>query len=178
MLPARDTPLLAGCAARLKRTVTACICPITPQPLVALLVCVMVLQLFAGRTAVHVLVAKIGKVLLAEATPCLNARGHRFGKRHRDVGLVALEDFIAAVVAAISNGFELIDAKDLFRLASDFCQLRSIRAIVRYLMCDDEVMFRVDCDLRIVNSRAFVATKSSSSMAYLRNLRIRDNDVA
>jgi hypothetical protein len=56
--------------------------------------------------------------LFAEATSCLNARGHRFGKRHRNVGLVAGQDFLAAVVAAISNGFELIDAEDLFRLST------------------------------------------------------------
>jgi len=63
MLPARDSPLLAARAARLERTVTACICPIAPQLLVALLVRVMVLQLFAGRTAVYVLFAEIDKVL-------------------------------------------------------------------------------------------------------------------
>jgi len=118
------------------------------------LVRVMVLQLFAGRTAIHILVAEIDKVLLAEATPCLNARGHRFGKRNRDVGLVTFEDFFAAVVAAIGNGFEFVDAKDLFRLASDFCQLRSIRAIIRYLMRDDQVMFRIDCDLHIIADHA------------------------
>src|SRR6185437_8887253 len=62
MLPARDSPLRAGRAARLEHTVTACICPIASQALVALLVCVMVLQLFAGRTAIHILVAAIDKV--------------------------------------------------------------------------------------------------------------------
>src|SRR4029077_17143438 len=74
MLPARDPPLLAGCAARLEHTVAACSCPIAPQFLAVLLVRVVVLQLFAGRTAIHILVAEINKVLLAEATPCLDAR--------------------------------------------------------------------------------------------------------
>jgi fatty-acid desaturase len=119
MLPARDPPLLASRAARLERTVTARIGPIAPQQLPVLLVGVVVCQLFASRTAIHILVAKIDKVLLAEATPCLNARGHRFGKRNRNVGFVTFENFFTAVVAAIGNGFELVDAKDLLRLASD-----------------------------------------------------------
>src|SRR5262245_62476164 len=49
MLPARDPPLLASRAARLKRTVAARIGPIPPQLLPVLLVRVVVLQLFAGR---------------------------------------------------------------------------------------------------------------------------------
>src|SRR5271169_1278712 len=47
MLPARDTPLLAGRAARLERTVTTGIGPIAPQLLAVFLVGVVVLQLFS-----------------------------------------------------------------------------------------------------------------------------------
>jgi hypothetical protein len=86
MLPAGDASLHAARAAKLERTVAACICPIAPQLLPILLVRVMVLQLFAGRTAIYILVAEIDKVLLAEATLGLNARGYRFGKRYRDAG--------------------------------------------------------------------------------------------
>jgi hypothetical protein len=43
---------------------------------------------------------------------------------------VTREDFLAAVVAPIGNGFEFVDAEDFFRPASDICELRSIRAIV------------------------------------------------
>jgi hypothetical protein len=95
-----------------------------------LLVRVVVLQLFAGRTAIHILIAEINKVLLAEATPCLNARGHRFGKRHDDASLATCQDFLA-IVASIGNGFEFVDAEDFLRPTSDIGQLRSIRAIVR-----------------------------------------------
>ena len=62
--------------------------PIAPQLLPVLLVRVIVLQLFASWTAIHILIAEIDKVLLAEATLCLNARGHRFGKCHGNAGLV------------------------------------------------------------------------------------------
>src|SRR5262245_66498310 len=88
MLPARDPPLLASRAARLKRTVAARIGPIPPQLLPVLLVGVVVLQLFAGRAAIHIFLAEIDEVLLAEATPCFYARGHRFGERHGNAGLI------------------------------------------------------------------------------------------
>src|SRR3984893_2155006 len=126
MLPARNPPLLAGCAARLEHAVAACICPIAPQFLAVLLVRVVVLQLFAGRTAIHILIAEINKVLLAEATPCLNARGHRFGKRHDSAGLATGQDFLAAIVASIGDGFEFLDAEDFLRPTSDVGELRSI----------------------------------------------------
>jgi hypothetical protein len=75
MLPARDPPLLAGRAARLECTVAARIGPIAPQLLPVFLVRAVILQLFACRTAIHIFVAEIDEVLLAETTPCLNARG-------------------------------------------------------------------------------------------------------
>jgi hypothetical protein len=75
MLPTGDPSLRAGRAATLECTVAACICPIAPQLLSILLVRVIVLQLFAGRTAIHILVAEIDKILLAEATLGFNARG-------------------------------------------------------------------------------------------------------
>ena len=69
MLPALDPPLLAGRAAKLERTAAACIGPIAPKPLLALLVRAMVLQRFAGRTAIHVLVAEVDEVLVAGSDP-------------------------------------------------------------------------------------------------------------
>src|SRR6266851_1291660 len=59
MLPARDAPLHAGGAALLERTVATRICPIASQLLSVLLVRIVVLQLFASRTAIRVLVAEI-----------------------------------------------------------------------------------------------------------------------
>src|SRR5262249_43475094 len=97
MLPARDAPLHAGGAALLERTVATRICPIASQLLPVLLVRIVVLQLFA-----------------------------RFGKRNRDSYVIAGEDFLAAVVTAIGNGFEFIDAEDFLRLGCNVCELRSI----------------------------------------------------
>ena len=73
MLPARNPPLLASRAASFECTVAARIGPIAPQLLAVLLVGVVVDQLFASRTAIRILVAEIDKVLLAEATPCLES---------------------------------------------------------------------------------------------------------
>src|SRR5215472_13631315 len=126
MLPARDAPLHAGGAALLERTVATRICPIATQLLPVLLVRIVVLQLFASRTAIRILVAKIDKVLLAEATLCLDSCCHRFGKRNRDSAVIAGEDFLAAVVTAIGNCFEFIDAEDFLRLGGNVCELRSI----------------------------------------------------
>ena len=84
----------------------------------------MVLQLFAGRTTIRILVSKIDKVLLTKAPPCLNARGHRFGKRHGDAGFVTRKDFLA-LITPIGNRFEFVDAEDFLRLASDIGELRS-----------------------------------------------------
>src|SRR5262245_31958591 len=53
MLPARDAPLHAGGAALLERTVATRICPIASQLLPVLLVRIVVLQLFASRTAIR-----------------------------------------------------------------------------------------------------------------------------
>jgi hypothetical protein len=86
----------------------------------------VVSELFSGRTAIHILVAEINKVLLAEAALGLNARCDRFGKRYCNVGFVTGEDFLAAVVASIGNGFEFVDAENCLRLASDVGELRPI----------------------------------------------------
>ena len=123
MLPAGDASLHASRAATLERTVAAGIGPIAPQLLAILFVRVVVLQLFASRTAIHILVAEVDKVLLAEATLGLNARGYRLGKRHRDAGFVTREDFVAAVVATIGNGLEFVNAEDFLGLARDVCEL-------------------------------------------------------
>src|SRR5262249_16128877 len=111
---------------------------------------VVVGKLLAGRTNINVLLSHIAEVLFAKATFRLNAGGHRLRERYYDAGLVAGEYFRTAVVAAIGNGFELVDAKDFLRLASDVGELCSVLAVVRPLMRDDQVMFRIDCDLHII----------------------------
>src|SRR6201987_1877720 len=73
MLPARDAPLHAGGAALLDRTVATRICPIASQLLPVLLLGIVLLNLLASRTAIRILIAEITKVLLAEATLCLDS---------------------------------------------------------------------------------------------------------
>jgi hypothetical protein len=106
----------------------------------------VVSELFSGGTAVHILIAEINKVLLAEATLGLNARCDRFGKRNGNASFVTREDFLTAVVAPIGNCLQVVGAEDRLRLASDVGELRSICAVVRYLMRDDQMMFRIDRD--------------------------------
>ena len=112
VLPACDAPLRAGRAAMLDRAVTARIRPVAPQLLPFLLVRVVVLELLAGRTAIDILFAEVDEVLFAETALRLNARCHRFWKRHGDIGL----DFLTAEVVAVRNGFELVDPKNSLRL--------------------------------------------------------------
>ena len=54
------------------------------------------------------------------------------------------EDFLTAVVAPIGNGFEFVDAENFLRPASDVRELRPIRAVVCYLMRDDQMMFGIE----------------------------------
>jgi hypothetical protein len=60
------------------------------------------------------------------------------------------EDFRAAIVAAIGNSLEFIDAEHLLRLRGNVGKLCPIRASVRHLMGDDQVMVGIDCDLHII----------------------------
>ena len=71
----------------------------------------MVSELFSGRTAIHILIAEINKVLLAEATLGLNARCDRLGKRNRDAGLIARQNLGAVEIVAIRNGIEMVCLK-------------------------------------------------------------------
>ena len=109
----------------------------------------MVGQLFASRTAIRILVAEIDKVLFAKATPCLNTdvigleASPQFQPCRRQGG----KDFLATIVAAISNGFEFFDAEDTLCTRGDVGELCPVRADVRHLMRDDQVMLGVDRDL-------------------------------
>ena len=79
------------------------------------------------------------------------------GKRHRNPCLVAGKDFLAAVIAPISNGFEFVDAKDLLRLRGNVRKLCPIRAAVRHLMGNDQVMFGFHRNLHVVADHAGAA---------------------
>src|SRR6516164_6617172 len=158
MLPARDSSFLASAAALFDSAAQTSVGPVTEQNQPILLVCVVVDELLSGRTNVNVLLSHIAEVLLAEAPLCLNAGGYRFGKRHGDAGLVASEDLPATEVAAIGNRFEFLDAERRLRLASDVCELCSIRTIIRYCMRDNQVMFRIDRNLHVVADHARAAS--------------------
>ena len=98
-----------------ERTVAARVCPIAPQLLSVLLVRVVVLQLFASRAAIHILIAEIDEVLLPKR-PFASIPDVIGFEASRRFLLCRSHDFLAAEVAAISNGFEFVDAEDFLRL--------------------------------------------------------------
>jgi hypothetical protein len=83
----------------------------------------VIAELLSGRTNINVLLAHIAEVLLAEAAPCLKPRSPRLWQRHLNPGLMTGEDFLAAVIAAIGNSFELIDAENLLGSGGDVRKL-------------------------------------------------------
>src|SRR3974390_1775441 len=106
MLPAPDASLVASRTTMLKRTVIACIRPIVPHSQPVLLIRVVVLQLFASRTAIDIFVFEIDEVLFAEPTLRLDPRCDRLWQRHGDAKVVARLDFLTIVVPAIRYGLK------------------------------------------------------------------------
>ena len=85
--------------------------PIAAQLLALFLGGVAIFELLSGRTAIEILIAEIDEVLLAETAFPFNAGRHWFRKRHGDARLIAGQDLLATEVAAIGNGFELVDVE-------------------------------------------------------------------
>ena len=131
--------------------------PVAPQLLPVLLVRIIVPELLSGRTAIDILIAEIDEVLLAEAALCLNAGCHRFWKRNGDAGVVAGHDLLAVEVAAIGNGFELIDRQ--------LCPVLATSQFVRY----DQVMLVFHRHLHVVTNH----TRATPARCHQRDLLIR-----
>jgi hypothetical protein len=101
----------------------------------------------SSRTDVNVLLRHVAKVLLAEA---LWVRGHRLWQRDHDACFVALQDFFAAEVAAVSDNIEIGSFKCCLRLLGYMCKLRPVAPDVGHLMRDDQMVFGVDGNLDVV----------------------------
>jgi hypothetical protein len=71
-----------------------------------------------------------------------------------DAGFSAVQDFRAVEVSAIGNGCEFLRPQNSFCLLGHVRQLRAIRAAVRHLMGDNQVMLGVHRDLHIVANNA------------------------
>src|SRR6516165_10504650 len=84
-------------------------------------------QPFTSRTAVDVLGRNIDEVLLAKTTCGFCARGQRFRQCHRDASFLTGKNFLAIVVAAISNNVECVDThlgtglRPCWRVGGDRC---------------------------------------------------------
>src|SRR6516164_6910154 len=127
VLPSRDPTLGSGGATRLDGAVRTCRRPIAAQRLAVLLARVPVGQLLARRATVDILWRQIDEILLAEPAVRLRARCHRLRQRHRDVGLLAGQNLRTVVVAAVSDGIEIISAKNVLRLrchSGELCRPR------------------------------------------------------
>ena len=95
--------------------------------------------------------------MLAELSLRLHARCHRFGQRHLNPGISAGLDLLPAVVAAIGNCLQFVDAKHLLGPRGYVGKLRPIRAAIRHFVCDDEMVLGVDGDLHVVADDAGAA---------------------
>src|SRR3954451_7911562 len=134
VFPSRDPSLGPRRALGFDRTILAGVGPVAPQHLVGFFVCIAIRQPLAGRTTIGVVLRRIDKVLLAEASVRLGARSHRLGQGYRDAGLVAGEDLRAAEVAAVGTDLEGLGLQYSLCLLGHIGELGPIRAAVRHLM--------------------------------------------
>ena len=65
---------------------------------------------------------------------------------------MTLKDLRAAEVAAIGNGVEIVGLQNSLRLLGNIGKLCPIRAAIRHLVGDDQMMLGIDCDLDIVST--------------------------
>lgn len=137
-------------ALRFDRALGTCVRPVAPQNLAALLIRVAIGQPLAGRTPIDILLGDVDEVLLAKAAIRFGTRRQRLRQRHRDASLVTREDLQAVEVAAIGDGFELIRLQNRLRLLGDIRKLCPIRAGIRHLVRDDQMMLALDRNLHIV----------------------------
>src|SRR6516164_3089713 len=103
----------------------------------------MVGQLLPRRTAIRILCPQIDEVLLAEAAIRLRARGHRLRQCYCNVGLFAGQYLRAVEVTAVGNRIEMLSTEDLLGLRSHVGKLCPIRAGIRDLVRDDQVILGV-----------------------------------
>src|SRR4029453_15109582 len=108
MFPSRDPSLLCGGAAVLDGAASTGVGPVTAQDQSVLLVSVVVGELLSGRTNVSVLLSHVTEILFAEAPFRLCVRGHWLWQRDRDACFLARQDLLAAEVAAVGDGIEVI----------------------------------------------------------------------
>jgi hypothetical protein len=127
VLPSGSPPLPSSGALRFERAARARRRPVAPQLFSILLVRVSVLEAPTGRATIDVLIGQIDEVLLPEAALRLGAPGSSAWQRHRDAGLVTLQDLRAVEVAAIGNSFEGVGSHNDFRGFADACQLGAVR---------------------------------------------------
>src|SRR6185295_19495386 len=145
-----NPPLWPCRALGLERTILTGVGPVAPYPLAIFLASEAIWQLLSSRTAIGVLLRQIDKVLLAEAPIRFGARRLRLGQSYCDAGLVAGEDLRAAEVAAIGNGLERLGLQYSLCLPGHIGELRPLRAAVRQLMGNDQVMVGIHGDLHVV----------------------------
>ncbi|HRD79085.1 MAG TPA: hypothetical protein PK264_24660, partial [Hyphomicrobiaceae bacterium] len=103
------------------------------------------------------MLGQVGEVVLDELALSLHARGIRLRQRHGGVRVIVRLDLLAAVVAAIGDGFELVDAENLLGLAAHVGKLCPIRAAIRHLVRNDEMVLSVDRNLHVVADDARAA---------------------
>src|SRR6516164_283808 len=103
----------------------------------------MIGQLLPRWTAIGILCRQIDEVLLAEAAICLRARGHRLRQRHCNVSLLTGQNLRTVEVATIGNRIEMLSTESLLGLRSHVGKLCPIRADIRDLVRDNQMVLGV-----------------------------------
>src|SRR5450432_644758 len=103
MFPARDAPVAARRALRFERALGASRGPVLVQGHPVLDGSKALDGPLAGRAAVLIVGGDVNKVAFVEATVGLAVGGQRLGHQRYHAGLVALQNLLAAKVAAIGE---------------------------------------------------------------------------
>jgi hypothetical protein len=80
-----------------------------------------------------------------------------FWQRHRNISLLACQNLWAIEVATIGDDIEVVSIKNVFRLQRHRGKLRAIRAGIRHLVRDDQMMLCIHRYLNVVADNARTA---------------------
>ena len=153
MLPAADPPVARGGALVSHRALWAGGWPILVQRHAVLIAGESMCGQLAGRTTICIKRRLVDEVPLIEAALGLAIRGQWLEYQRDDAGLLAGEDLLGIVVAAISQRCQVVGAQRGFGFERHGCKLRPIVSNVGDLVGQDQMMLGIDRGLQVVAHR-------------------------
>src|SRR5262245_2019789 len=154
MLPPWNPPLRPRGAFGFDPTISTGCGPVAPYQFAVLLAREAIWQLLSSRATIGVFLCQIDKVLFAEAPVRFGTRRLWLWQSYGDAGLVAGEDLRAAEVAAIGNGLDRTGPEHCFCLLCHIGHFSPVRAAVRDLMRDDQMVLGIDGYLHVVTDHS------------------------